>query len=100
MDSGGHISRGEEAAGGDLSESMEEDITFDNEIATALLCARGDASTIDGNDTATITSQRPTQTALVTTTVKILRVVAVRLADLRQLPANGWRRISRRSKTR
>jgi hypothetical protein len=56
MDSRGHISRGEEAAGGDLSESMEEDITFDNEIATALLCARGDASTIDGNDTATITT--------------------------------------------
>ncbi len=27
MDSGGHISRGEEAAGGDLSESMEEEAT-------------------------------------------------------------------------
>ncbi len=48
--------RGEEAAGGDLSKSMEEDITFDNEIATALLCARGDASTIDGDNTATITT--------------------------------------------
>ncbi len=49
--------RGEEAAGGDLSESMEEDITlFDNEIATALLCARGDAPTIYGNDTAIITT--------------------------------------------
>jgi hypothetical protein len=56
LDSGGHISRGEEASGGDLSESMEEDITFNNEIATALLCARGDAPTIDGDDTATITT--------------------------------------------
>ena len=48
--------RGEEAAGGDLSESMEEDITFDDEIATALLCARGDASTINGDDMTTITT--------------------------------------------
>ncbi len=56
LDPGGHILRWEEAAGGDLSKSMEEDITFDDEIATALLCARGNASTINSNDTATITT--------------------------------------------
>jgi hypothetical protein len=56
LDLGGHILRGEEAAGGDLSKSMEEDIAFGNEIATALLCARGDASTINNGNTATITT--------------------------------------------
>jgi hypothetical protein len=56
LDLGGLILRGEEAAGGDLSESMEEEITFDDEIATALLCAKGDASTINNNDAATITT--------------------------------------------
>jgi hypothetical protein len=44
--------------------------------------------------------QRVNLRALVTTTVKILRVVAVRLTDLCQLPANGWSQISRRSRTR
>ena len=29
---------------------------MDNEIATALLCARGDTPTINGDDTATITT--------------------------------------------
>ena len=48
--------REEEAARGDLSESEEEDNALDNEIATALLCARGDTPTIDGNNTATITT--------------------------------------------
>jgi hypothetical protein len=55
-DLGVHILRGGGSRRGDLSESMEEDITFDNEIATALLCARGDTSTINGDNTATITT--------------------------------------------
>ena len=56
LDLGGCILREEEAARGDLSESEEEDNALDNEIATALLCARGNTPTIDGNNTATITT--------------------------------------------
>jgi len=56
LDLGGHILRGEEAARGDLSKSKEEDNTLDDGIATALLYARGDTSTINGDNTATITT--------------------------------------------
>ncbi len=41
MDSGGHISRGEEAAGGDLSESMEEEATDPADLEAQALAELG-----------------------------------------------------------